>query len=1192
MKAWTKEQKAAIDARESNLLVAAAAGSGKTAVLVERIKEIILQDKIDIDKLLIVTFTNAAAGEMRERIADAIIKELEKKNENEEHLRRQMTLLNKASITTVHSFCIEVVKKHFHFIDVDPSFRIGDITETGILQLEALEELLEKEYEKQHPTFLEVVERFGGTREDTPLQDLILKIYRFIQSQPKPYAWLRNQVEDFNIDIEGFEDSVWVKTIKETISINIQGAIDLLEEAEVICNKPNGPEKYLDAIQDDKKQMKATLLAMEKGFGVFYKTVEGFKHKSLSRGKQDVDENLKEEVKSLREKAKDILKNIKTDIVILSPQDYVDDLEILYPLMCYLYQLVKDFGERYTEKKKERGIVDFNDLEHYALDILENDKAAEEYRAKFEYIFVDEYQDSNIVQETLIQYIKKDNNVFMVGDVKQSIYRFRLADPTLFIDKYESFQLQEGSLNRRIDLARNFRSRGEIIDGVNFIFKHIMSKALGEIDYNEDAYLYQGGSFQDIADPSIEVEIIEKDYEGAEELEEEIEELEDIEVEARIVAQKIKNLLNQKIYDSEEKTYRKLQYKDMVVLMRTTQNWGEIFLETFLREGIPAYADANTGYFEAVEVSMFMNLLKVIDNKRQDLPLLSVMRSPIGKFTIEELIAIRIYHKKGSFFEAIDQYIHSNHNPLTEKLNNFIQSLNQWSNEARFMKIDEFLWKLFIDTGYLYYVGAMPGGSQKQANLRILLDRASQFEKTSIKGLFNFIKFIEKLERSKGDMGSAKILGENDNVVRIMSIHKSKGLEFPVVITAGLGKNFNLRDVNADVLLHKDLGLGPKFTDLSLRTYRDTIAKLAMKDKIKMESLSEEMRILYVALTRPVDKLILVGSVKNLSKLVEKWSKSINPYMLASGRNYLDWIGMVLTKHPDGEALRQLAEIELDKDKLLQDPSHWSVSLKNRKDIVLEEQEKSIQRKEVEKRLKEYDSKAITSHKNSMDTILNWKYPHRKATSIPSKLSVSEIKKSSIATMESIVYKIPNLVRKPKFLEGTKTFSAAERGTILHFVLQHLSLASVEKVEDIKKQLQWMTMKELLTEEEVETVEIAKIVSFLNSQLGQRMLKAKKVYRETAFNIKKKAKDVIDGLEDCDESLLVQGIIDCYFEEDEGLVLLDYKSDYIPNGNINIVVKKYDIQLQLYKEALEKITEKKVKESYLYLFDLDQAVKL
>ncbi|ABW19823.1 helicase-exonuclease AddAB subunit AddA [Alkaliphilus oremlandii] len=1197
MRQWTKEQQAAIDARGSNLLVAAAAGSGKTAVLVERIIQIILKDRIDIDRLLIVTFTNAAAGEMRERIAGAIMTEMEKKTGGEEHLRRQLSLLNRASITTVHSFCIDVVRRHFHMIDVDPGFRIGDVTETSIMKLEALEELFEDEYEKGNEEFFNLVEAFGGTREDRPLQDLVLKIYGFIQSQPYPEIWLRERVEDFALSIEAFNQSPWIRTIKKRMGILLKGAMDLLEIAQTIALEPGGPDVYEEAILSDLDQIKELYHSLENPITDFYEQLNCINFIRLKTSK-DSDPILKEECKDLRDKAKDIVKDIRENIFNVSPEEYVEDLNRLYPLMDYLYRLVIGFTERYTEKKTDKGIVDFNDLEHFALRILANDLAAQEYREKFEYIFVDEYQDSNIVQETLIQSIKREDNLFMVGDVKQSIYRFRLADPTLFIEKYETFGTEEGHINRRIDLAKNFRSRGQVLNGVNYIFKHMMSKELGEIDYDERAALYQGTEFEPIQDPSIEINLIEKNMEIDEEMEEELQELADIEVEARIVAKRIKALLNEEIYDPRVEGYRKIEYKDIVVLLRTTQNWAQSFLEVFVREGIPAYADANTGYFEAIEVNMFLNLLRVIDNKRQDIPLLSVMRSPIGDFTTEELIHIRVNDKTGTYYDAIEKYVEEKTDDLKYKLVSFIEKLNQWANDARYIKIDQFIWKLFMDTGYYYYVGAMPGGLQRQANLRVLFDRANQFEKTSIKGLFNFIKFIEKLQSSKGDMGAAKILGENDNVVRIMSIHKSKGLEFPVVITAGMGKNFNLRDTSADVLLHKDLGLGPKFTDPNLRTYRDTIAKLAMKDQIKIESLSEEMRILYVAFTRPKDKLIVVGSIRNIEKQVKKWSKADNVYSLMNAKNYLDWIGTALVKHPDGQALRELGGLGFDAASDGMEDSEWTINILGRQVIVLEEQDKVLKEEDYREKLlyfnrEDFSSGGYTEYKEEIENRLNWKYDHPHSVQIPSKLSVSDIKKAHINEIDVIAHQIPILVKSPKFMEGKTTFTAAERGTVIHFVLQHLDLNKVGSEEDIREQIHWMVARELITEEESKVVDTKKILNYFYSPIGERMRKAKKVYRESPFIIEKSAGEVIEGLsDDIEDKLLVQGIIDCYFEEKDGLILIDYKNDIVLNGNIAAVVARYELQLSLYREALERITGREVKETYLYLFDVDQGVRL
>ncbi|QUH25645.1 helicase-exonuclease AddAB subunit AddA [Serpentinicella alkaliphila] len=1194
MSNWTKDQQSAIEDRGSNLLIAAAAGSGKTAVLVERIIRLITEDKIDIDSLLIVTFTNAAAGEMRERIANAIIKELDKKNENEDHLRKQITLLNRASITTIHSFCIEVVKKHFHLIDIDPSFRIGDVTETNILKQESMEEIFEEEYKEGNQAFFDLVESYGSNRDDIQLQELIEKIYTFIQSQPKPMQWLIEKMEVFNVDNNSFGNGAWIDALKSSLEIQFFGAKDLLMEAKRICLKPNGPEGYLNAINSDIEIIHSLLSSLSKDLSHIYSELNNIEFTRLGRLAKDVDSNLKDQAKDLRDKSKDIIKSITESIFARSPEEHLEDLKNSYPLMNYLCSLINNFINLYSEKKLEKGIVDFNDLEHYALRILENENVAQNYRDKFTHIFIDEYQDSNIVQETLINYIRRENNLFMVGDVKQSIYRFRLADPSLFIQKYESFSSLKGEINRRIDLSKNFRSREEIINGANYIFKNIMSKQLGEIDYNEDAYLYVGGQFEPSTDTAIELNIVEKNSNNTnDEIGEELEELNDIEVEAALVAKRIKNILSSEIYDHKQQKHRNIEFRDIVILMRTTQNWAHIFLETLLKENIPTYADIGTGYFESVEISIFINLLKIIDNRRQDIPLLSVMRSPIGGFTVEELVEIRLIDKRLSYIDGIYKYIEYNqeNRNLKEKLLSFIEKLNSWAEMARYMKISELIWVLFSETNYYNYVAAMPGGFQRQANLRVLLDRATQFEQTSIRGLFNFIKFIEKLKMSKGDMGDAKILGENDNVVRIMSIHKSKGLEFPVVILAGTGKNFNLRDTNANVLLHKDLGIGPKYVDLNLRVYRDTIIKLSMKDKLKIESLSEEMRILYVALTRPVDKLIIFGSVKNLGKQVDKWCKPINNYLITSAKSYIDWFGMVLTKHPKLDNLRSIAESHFDSYEIIDDASEWVCNVFKRSDIALNRLEERIKEQKLKEQLYNSINSEDTVHKQIVEDRLNWNYLYNESTKIPSKLSVSEIKNSSIKDVDSMGYSIPPLIIKPKFLLGKKEYTKAEKGTILHFVMQHINMEEIRNGQTIEHQIQLMINKEIITEEEIMEIDINKITLFFNSYLGKRMLNSNKIYREVSFNMKRSAQEVIEGLKNCNENLLIQGTIDCYFEENNDLILVDYKSDEITEvNNVDAVIKRYEIQLQLYKEALERIINRKVKESYIYLFDINKEV--
>lgn len=1197
MPKWTKDQEKAIKIRGKNLLVSAAAGSGKTAVLVERIIKLITEDMIDINKLLIVTFTNAAAGEMRERILDAIIKEIENGSEYEEHLRRQITLLGRSYITTLHSFCIDVARRNFHLVDIDPSFRIGDMTETSIMIGETLEELLEDEYKEANECFIELVEGFGGNREDVKLQELILKIYGFIQSKPYPEKWLKKSIEKFNMSKEEFEKSEWIETIKSSISIELEGAKDLIEAAIELCNRIDGPKEYEEALIEDKSTLEILLASLKTSLEKFYKAANNVKHPKLKtiRGnrKLEIDENLQKEVKDLRDKYKESIKSIKEKLLVKSFDEYLYQVNTMYPTIKYLGDLIIEFGKRYSDKKLDKGILDFNDLEHYALKILENDEVQSEYRKKFEHIFVDEYQDSNIVQETILNCIKRDNNLFMVGDVKQSIYRFRLADPSLFIEKYLAYEKEGGDSNQRIDLSQNFRTRVEILEGINYLFKNIMSKNLGEIDYTENAYLYKGLDFESIPDPNIELNIIENMVDSSDDIPEELEEMSKIEAEARFVVSRIKTLIRQQTYNPKIKEYRNIEYKDIVILLRSPKAWAPIFSEVFIKEGIPVYADDNSGYFDTIEINMFLDILKLIDNKRQDIPLLSVMRSLVGGFSIEELIKIRLSYMEGSYYEAIEEYILNNDDMLQIKLREFIDKLENWSVEARYLKLDEFIWKLLMETGYYHYVGAMPGGIQRQANLRILVDRASQFEKSAINGLFLFLRFIDKLTKSKGDMGSAKTLGENENVVRIMSIHKSKGLEFPVVICSGFGKNFNLKDIQQDILLHKDLGLGPKFIDVEKRIYNQTLPQLAIRRKMKIENLSEEMRVLYVALTRAIDKLILVGSVKELEREAKKWLRGTALYNLVKGRSYLDWICSSLANHRDGEPIRQLGNAVFnDEDIEYQEKSRWTINLINKKDIFLEETEKIESSKEHRRKLEKFELEIEEKYKEIIKNRFEWEYPNKCDIGIPSKLAVSDIKKASASNMDDIVYKIPSLVKRPRFIEGQKNFTKAERGSIIHFVMQHLDLTKAANIDNIKEEIDIMVTKELLTYEEAEIVNPEKILRFFQSNIGKRILKSDKIYREAPFILKKMASEVIDDLEDCKEELLIQGIIDCYFEENDELILVDYKTGNVFDGNEEIILRRYRVQMELYKEALEKITEKQVKESYIYLFDIDKEVKI
>lgn len=1196
MNNWTPEQEQAIWARNSNLLVAAAAGSGKTAVLVERIIQLISQDKVNIDRLLIVTFTNAAAGEMRERISAAIMAQLDKETENAEHLRHQMQLLNRTSISTLHAFCTDLVREHFHLLDIDPRFRIADAAECELLKLEAVEEILEEEYEKGSEAFLGVVERFGNSKYDTPVQDLMLHIHEFIQSQPDPQGWLQNKVQEFQFNEAELAQSSWVRTLYSDLDIQLTGAGELFNQALVLIDLDAGLEGYRQALLDDLQLLKELQVALEQGFGSLFARLQSASHSRLGRVGKDADPALQEQVKDLRDEGKKLISAMQANTVTKSLPEYAQDLNELYPYMQAIASLAAAFAQRYQEKKAEKAILDFNDLEHYALTVLACPEVAQAYQSKYLYVFVDEYQDSNLVQETILNYIKQEANLFLVGDVKQSIYRFRLADPSLFIEKYHRFETEAGALNRRIDLGMNFRSRMEIIDGVNYIFKQIMSRQLGEIDYDQPAYLNYGCLMQDHEDASIEVMLIEQDQ-NLLELAEDVEDLNAIEVEARLAARRIKDLLGQSIYDPRLQTVRAIEYRDIVILMRSTRRRANNFQEILAEQAIPVYADVNNGYFEALEVEMFLNLLRIIDNKRQDIPLLSVMRSPIGEFTVEELIAIRVDNQAVTYYEAMEAYMGSHTDGLQSKLAGFMQRLEQWKDQSRYIPIDELIWKLLLESGYYYYVGAMPGGVQRQANLRILFDRARQFQSTAMKGLFNFIKFVDKLKTSSGDMGMARVLGENDNVVRIMSIHKSKGLEFPVVILAGMGKQFNLSDSNANILFHKDLGIGPRYVDPEARVSSETIARIAMKSRIKNENLSEEMRILYVAMTRPINKLIMVASLKNLPRLAAQWSKSLGAFNLGKARTFMDWVGPVLMRHPDGEILRDLAAIEPDWGEIAADDSRWQIGIFSQAILNLPEQIPSDNQAAMQYKLMNFSREELSPLQELINSRLNWQYPYQEAERIPSKLSVSGIKKMQSGKSPSIP-EAPVRLEGPDFiLQEAETgkgqqLSGAERGTVMHFVMQHLDLAHIDSQTAIEEQLNLMLVNELLRAEEIAAVQIGKIRRFFQSELGQRLLKSSAIYREVPFNMVVKAHEVLEGMEDSDEELLIQGVIDLYFQEGDELVLVDYKTDYISAENRNELIQQYSIQLQLYQTALERILGQRVKESYLYLFHTEEKVRL
>ena len=823
---WTKEQQDAIYEKGSNILVAAAAGSGKTAVLVERIINKIIKDKIDIDKLLVVTFTNAAASEMRERVLDAIYKKLED-NPGDDNLQRQITLLNKASICTIDSFCLEVVRNNFYELDnISPNFRIADTAEIELLKQEVIEDIFETKYEEENEDFTKLINTYTSYRDDTPLKELILKIYSYIQSNPFPEKWLHEKIEMFNLKDElknDFANTPWGEELLKEIDDELIDSLTTLENVSNCLNCEPELEKFCHTIRNDIDMLQI----LKNNLGSWDKAYEINQNlKFVTWPRQKVDSEIKDNAKIERDEAKKKLSKVLDKILICDSKQANEDIYDMYQILSKLEKIILEFGKEFSKRKRDKNIVDFNDIEHLALNILLKEEkgkiipteVAKRYQEKFVEIAIDEYQDSNLVQEYILNSVSNGNNVFMVGDVKQSIYKFRQAMPELFLDKYQTYQNKEYRKqedNLKIQLFKNFRSRENILNFTNIIFQDIMSTILGDIEYNEEEYLNLGADYSEInQDLKTEIDIInlaEGDSEVEEKQEdEEQERLEDVELEAKFVANKIKKLIDEKfqVWDRKKNTYRDIEYKDIVVLLRSTSNLAPLYEQEILSQDMPVFSDSSQEYLDSIEIQTIMSLLKIIDNPIQDIPLVTVLRSFIGKFSDDELVQIRLSDKYDDFYTCMKKASIDVGKELKEKIENFLGKLESWrKKEQEYLALDELIWKIYMDTGFYNYVGLMPNGGLRQANLKMLFQKAKKYESANFKGLYNFINFIDKIKLSSGDLGSAKLIGENDNVIRIMSIHKSKGLEFPVVFLSSTGKQFNLMDLNQNLLLHQDMGI-------------------------------------------------------------------------------------------------------------------------------------------------------------------------------------------------------------------------------------------------------------------------------------------------------------------------------------------------------------------------------------------------
>lgn len=1238
--AWTEEQQAAIDTRSGDLLVAAAAGSGKTAVLVERIISMITEGEhpLDIDRLLVVTFTKAAASEMSQRIGEAISKKLET-NPLNEHLQNQLTLLNRADIKTIHAFCLQVIKENYHVLDIDPSVRTADTAEVKLLQYEVMESVFEELYEENREDFFTLVESFGEDTKDRRLKELILRIYTFVQGCPHPVDWLNQMAEEFNLaQGDTLDDTIWMPILRETMAAEIEDAILQMLDAEKLALQVSGFEGYLKNIETEVDMLQTFQDCLHQPFEQIYNAYKGVKFPRLSSYKGE-DIELAERIKGLRNSAKKTVTALSGKFFPYRPKLMESHVRELYPLVHSLVEVVCLFSQRYHQAKKEKMLMDFGDYEHFCLHALLEEgstpdhiipsMAALELQKKYDEVMIDEYQDSNILQEMILSAVSRkgqgEHNRFMVGDVKQSIYRFRLAMPEIFMEKYQNYSLEPGGFERKIILSKNFRSRANVLEGINFLFRQLMTEKLGELVYDDEAALYPGVTFPDTSENCggenelLLIDTADNLVECEDEVSEELEELNRRELEAMVIAKRIKKLMGEEkfhVLDKHSATYRPVEFRDMTVLMRSIKSWEGVFETVFTAEGIPFYAETSMGYFDTIEVATVLNLLQIIDNPRQDIPLISVLHSPIYGFTADNLMEIRLDSGTGDYYQCAEEYVRRYEEKdnvdegIAKKLLRFFEDLKRWRGYVLHMSISELLWHLYGVTGYFDYVGITAGGELRQANLRFLIEKAEQYEESSMKGLFHFVRYIENVKSASDDSSSAKIMNENENLVKIMTIHKSKGLEFPVVFVSDLGKEFNRADARADVILHQAYGFGLHYMDLENRAIYQTLPKTALAEKVKNENLSEEMRVLYVALTRAKEKLILTGCVKDMKKRLDEWALAASTaeqhlpvFRMQKAKHYLDWVMPALLRHPQGIEFLKQEEIEMwgEPYQFVGNPSKWQITLVHKEEIYLERQQKKEERKAAKNDFLDWDMEQDYSGKREeIFKCLDWIYPYREATCLPAKVTVSEVKRKQFE--EGIgengeVHGKGNwapVFRQPCFVEKEETLTSAQVGTAMHRFMEYADFRKHYDDTEIEKQILVMKNEDLLTELEGTALNREALCAFFDSELAQRMRKSERIEKERPFAMTMTPKELFLQGEygDIQENVLINGIIDCFFYEGEDIVLLDYKNDRVPIGGEEVLKEKYQTQIQIYRKALERIVGAKVKECYLYSFDLNKGLLL
>jgi ATP-dependent helicase/nuclease subunit A len=1210
--AWTNEQQAAIDSRGQTLLLSAAAGSGKTAVLVERIIRRLLDKEypIDITELLVVTFTKAAAAEMRDRIGTALMKALSETKDP--RVERQLALLPSAQISTLHAFCQHVIRKYFYTIDLDPAFSIAGEEELNLLRRQVLEDVFLSYYEDDEKASIlyPLADMFGSDRGDDILMDTVSRMYTYARSLAWPEHWLKEAARAYDVAPDAvIDDMVWAGPIKDAVRRILEEDAHLYDGVLYHLRQREAFAPACDTFVAEQAALRQAAQARSwNDLSRFVRAIDFPRLKSL-RKLSDDDKAVWERCKKVRDDVKkDVIKTLQSVYFSATPEEWLDGMRAMKPVMDGLVTLTLDFAKAYGAAKKEKGWIDFSDLEHFCLQILlapdaspehpVPSAAAEELRSQYEEVFIDEYQDTNGVQELITRLVSGEDNRFMVGDIKQSIYRFRLADPTLFLEKYQSFSRDEKAVQRCIDLGRNFRSVPVVLDAVNAVFSRAMTAEAAGMDYGEREKLYAGRQAPDderwIGGP-VEVDIVptpsdEEDDDGSTAFEKE----------CRFIAGRIGELLaSGRMAARKDGTLEPLSYRHIVVLLRSMAGKADVLIQALQEGGIPSYAEQSGGYFAAVEVQVMLALLRCIDNPEQDLAMAAVLRSPLVGLDETALAGVRLAGD-GTLWQNLPAFVASLPDGVDEKedLQQFMAAFDSWRTYSRRHGVAELLQRLYDDTAYVDFVGAMPGGDVRQANLKALYDRARQYEEAGFRGLFRYLQLMDKMKEDGLDLAPAKVVSEKEDVVRIMSIHKSKGLEFPVVFVADMGKAFNRRDTQDQILFHNRLGIGLKQYDPEWRMSYPTLIWSGIAAQLRWEGTAEEERILYVAMTRARDQLILTGHSSHIDRDWQRWTSRLNP---AQAKSYFDWV-MPAALAPFGAK----ADADYARPGAAWQDAVWQVRIA--KAVPAGTVEEGAYDGEPRLEALRCGDLTGTPVPSWLDEQLSWQYAYPQAVRTAAKFSVSEVKRRyqelhSDELQDEAALSVPAaavippapgeddaFAALPPWLAGEEAaVSGAQRGTALHKALQYITPAADQTTATLRREIDAFVRQGLLSREEAKLVYVPVLAAFCQSDIGRRMAESPELHREYPFTVLLAGGDPLPETE-TGEQILIQGVIDCLFREDDAWILVDYKSDRLETADA--FRRRYAVQLALYKRAVEQITHRPVEETYIYSLHLQQEIRL